>query len=935
MISLTDESFIFDFVTESREHLNAIEPDLLAMEHEGHACSQEVINSVFRAIHSIKGGAGFFAFEALKTLTHAMESVLMQVRDKTLAVSPALMDPLFAGLDSLRAMLEDIQASDQVPIAKPMALLKTILDGAGVAGGKVEAHIKVGRRFTLNSDTVRSVLKRGMLLYYAKAYLHRDVDAQWTSPLAFLAQALSLGQCLEAFMDISDIGGLDDERETDLCVTLLFATVLEPDLLPDALKLPGSQIEALDTVAIRKSLAGPRPNVKAEPAQPDAVTGPGPGSPACERSWGSSRGDAEQASRAGGPPSSRSDLPAMSAQPPPLEEGGSPDPSASRVAKDAASDTLRVRVELLTKLMNLAGELVLGRNQLLRTMGPHAQDYPGLADILQNINQVTTELQEAAMQTRMQPVGTIFSRFPRIVRDLSRQMGKQIEVEVHGGDVELDKNIIELLADPLTHIIRNSVDHGLELPEAREHSRKKAAGRILLNAYHEGGQVNIVVEDDGKGIDPGNVARKAVEKGLITAAQGENLTDQEKINLVFAPGFSTAEIVSELSGRGVGMDVVRTNVEKLGGTVDLVSEPGVGTTVRLRMPLTLAIMPSMIVGVQGQRFAIPQVDVVELVWVRAEDVRHRVERVQGAEVLRLRDKLLPLVRLAEVLEIPRTIEVPDQEEPIGDRRTALADRRTPARAVSTGMGPARGEPAERRQSWRSDYHVVVLQMGTNSFGIIVDELHDFEEIVVKPLAYFLDGLACFSGTTILGDGRVILILDSVGLAGQARLCFANLQAEEKKRQEEEQRRLALQAARRRSVILFESGGSERFAVPQGKVLRLEQIQASWIKRMGETEYVEYRGDSLPVIRLDKLMPVSPLADGAEELYLVIPYVPGSSCNLGGILISNIIDALDLEVELKPAGIRGPGLLGTAVFQGHMTLFMDPVEVVQMATGGAA
>ena len=664
MGSLADDQFIADFVAECREHLNAIEPDLLAMEQLGSGCSQEVINKVFRAIHSIKGGAGFFAFEALKTLSHVMESVLMLVRDKTLAVSPALMDPLFSSLDCLRAMLDDIHASDQVPFAKPLAGLKAILDGVGPAGGKVEARLpgQGGRRFSLDSDAVRSVLKRQMSLYHAKAYLHKDVDARWQSPLAFLAGALSVGQCLEAYLDLSDIGGLEDEAEADLSVTLLFASVLEADLLPLALKLPPSQVEALDMPAIREALgmkvAPPR---NPQPAPPEA------------------------------------------SQPAPGEEAAV-ETVQSRVARDTGGDTLRVRVSLLTKLMKLAGELVLGRNQLMRTMGPHAQSYPGLPDILQNINQVTTELQEAAMQTRMQPVGTIFSRFPRMVRDLSRQMNKQIDVEIHGAEVELDKGIVEMLADPLTHLIRNSVDHGLEDVQERARAGKQPTGRIQLRAYHEGGQVNIVIEDDGAGINAGKVAQKAVAKGLITLAQAAALSDQEKVNLVFAPGFSTAEQVSELSGRGVGMDVVRTNVEKLGGTVELTSAPGQGTTVRLQLPLTLAILPSMIIGVQGQRFAIPQVDVVELVWVRAEEVKSRVERVQGAEVLRLRDKLLPLLRLADVLAIPRAFALPDLPAPSPDRRVTLAARAPTAGrtgGATTTWSCSSWGPTSSASSWTS------------------------------------------------------------------------------------------------------------------------------------------------------------------------------------------------------------------------------------------
>jgi two-component system chemotaxis sensor kinase CheA len=904
MGSLSDDNLITEFVTESREHLSTIEPDLLVMEQQGGKTSQEVINRVFRAIHSIKGGAGFFAFESVKSLSHIMESVLMQVRDRSMAVTPDLMDALFASLDRLRAMLEDIQASEGVPIAAEMARLKAILEGGGVTvGSRVKAHLegeKGNRQFDLDAESVRSAIKRGMTLFHAKANLHKDLDAHWESPLAFIKNAVTVGQVLNTFLDISSIGSLDNCLEQDLCVTVQFATVLEPDLLALAFKLPSEQIERMDMVALKAALP-PRPGrAPAQVPEPE----PQPAIP-------------EEASR---PVEERA------------ENGG--EGTAGKGSKDAGTDTLRVRVDLLTRLMNLAGELVLGRNQLLRTMSPHAQSFPGLADILQNINQVTTELQEAAMQTRMQPIGSLFNRYPRIIRDLSRQMGKRIEVEIRGAEVELDKSIVELLADPLTHLIRNCADHAIEAPEERKRVGKDPTGRMVLNAYHEGGQVNIAIEDDGRGIDPQRMARKAVEKGLITPAQAEALSERERVNLVFVPGFSTVEQVSQLSGRGVGMDVVRTNVEKLGGTVELDTQTGMGTSVRLRLPLTLAILPSMIVGVQGQRFAIPQVDVVELVWIRAAEVKTRVERVQGAEVLRLRDKLLPLVRLADVLGISRSFQPPGSDADLPDRRVALADRRGPTGETPTSGGAGRRDQAERRQAWRGDYHVVVLQIGGNQYGIVVDDLHDFEEIVVKPVSKFLEGLACFSGTTILGDGRVILILDSAGLAAQAKLHFSDLQAEERRRQEEQQRRLALQTSRRQSVILFESGRGERFAVAQDKVLRLEQIRTSSIERMGAREYIEYRGDSLPLIRLDQHLAVSPLDTDAEELYLVIPNSEDvSGRTSGGILIANIIDALDVEAELKPVEIHGPGLLGSAVLQGHMTLFLDPIQVALAATGG--
>jgi two-component system chemotaxis sensor kinase CheA len=915
MVSLADESIISDFVAESREHLNTIEPDLLAMEEQGSGAPQEVINRVFRAIHSIKGGAGFFAFEHLKHLSHAMESVLMQVRDGKLLIQAEVMDTLFTALDRLRAMLDDIHASDLVPVEAELAALKAILENQGISpDAQVKGKSKDSRQpaFNLGAEEVRSAISRGMRIYHAVAYLHQDIGKQDLTPLAFLNNALSVGQMLDAFIDIGAIMDLEGCLEADLPVGLLFASVLEPELAALALRLPESQIFPLDMAHIKKQL---KDKGKGEPIR-DLPLAP-PKAPAAPEVHG--------AVEASATPEAQEEAPEPAAA-----EG-----AASRAAREAGNETLRVRVDLLTGLMNLAGELVLGRNQLFRALSDsHSRHIPGLTSILQNMNQVTTQLQEGIMQTRMQPIGTIFSRFPRIVRDMSRNLNKQIDVEMKGAEVELDKSIVEMLADPLTHIIRNCADHAIEMPETRRKAGKSPTGRILLHAYHEGGQVCIAITDDGQGIDPRKVLKKAIDRKLVDADRAAEMTDREIVNLVFAPGFSTAESVSEISGRGVGMDVVRTNTEKLGGHVELETSVGEGTTVLLRLPLTLAIIPSMILGVEAQRFAIPQVNVVEFVWVRAADVAKRIERVHGARVLRLRDLLLPLVRLADVLGFERTFLNPATTTREPDRRTEVADRRSGEEAEVPGPD---GEPLERiqdrRQDWRSDYNIVVLRVGSNQFGVIVDELFDIEEIVVKPLSGFLKGCRCFSGATILGDGGVIMILDAGGVAAQAQLHFSDLQADEKRRLEEEHRKAALAASRRRSVILFSAADGERFAVPQDHVLRLERIPVSAIERLGDKEFVEYRGEGLPLIRLDRLMEVKPIPDHLQDVFVIIPKImqDGQPAKApAGLLIATIIDALDVEVELKAVGVKGSGILGSAMVQDHLTLFLDPVELVRAA-----
>jgi len=898
MASIVDESIISDFVAESRDHLNAIEPDLLTMERAeqgGAGLSKDLLNRVFRAIHSIKGGAGFLAFEGLKGLSHVMEGVLMQVRDGHLGVGPELMDAVFAGMDRLRAMLDDIQASDRISCAAETARFKAILEGQGLDQGaqvKARSHEVEGRRreFDLDRESVKSALAHGMNLFHATAMLRRDIKDKGITPLAFLNNALTVGQCLDAYIDLVEVADLEHCLEQDLPVTLLFGSVLESDLAAMALGLPPAQVAMLDMKALRRQL---KPAAKAAAPAPVAMPTPAPAPVE----------------------------PAFEAHP----EEPVADPSAPRAAKaaDNGPETLRVRVELLTGLMNQAGELVLSRNQLLRAVSGRVREIPGLAAILQNISQVTSELQEGIMQTRMQPIGTVFNRFPRIIRDMARQLGKQIDIRIQGAEVELDKSIVELLTDPLTHIIRNCADHAIEMPDERRRMKKNPVGQLLLHAYHQGGQVIIAITDDGRGIDPRKVAAKAVAKGIVTEAQAREMTDRELVNLVFAPGFSTAETVTDISGRGVGMDVVRANTEKLGGHVELETQAGVGTTVLLRLPLTLAIIPSMIVGVGCDRFAIPQVNVVEFVWVRAADVSRRIERVHGAEVLRLRSRLLPLVRLADVLGVPRTFPDPEHGERVPDRRQELADRR--------GLPLDEARAPERRTDWRSDYNIVVLRLGSNQFGMVVDELFDIEEIVVKPLPEFVQTCKCFSGATIMGDGRVIMILDAGGLMAGAHLHFTDLQAEEKLRQEEEKRRAAAAAARRHSVIVCTGARDEFFAIPQDRIMRLEKLSTADIQLVGDREFMDYRGHGLPLIRLDQLLQVKPVAGELKEVFVVIPKVLEHGVvtqAVAGIVISDIIDALDVEVELEPVKVQGAGILGAAILQHHFTLFLEPLELLR-------
>ncbi len=565
--------------------------------------------------------------------------------------------------------------------------------------------------------------------------------------------------------------------------------------------------------------------------------------------------------------------------------GEIPPPDAAAATVEAAREpavsgsNIRVDVGLLDKMMNLVGELVLARNQILQYSS--AQSDATFFNAAQRLNLITTELQEGVMKTRMQPIGNIWSRFPRLVRDLALQCRKLVTMEMEGSETELDKTIIEAIKDPLTHILRNSLDHGIETPEERERQAKLPCGKLHLRAYHEGGQVNIEISDDGAGVDLERVKQRALERGVITAQQAERMSERELSNLIFLPGFSTAEKVSNVSGRGVGMDVVKTNVEKIGGTVDLQSVRGHGTTIKIKIPLTLAIIPALIVSSGGERFAIPQVSLLELVRLENADGKAGIERIQDVPVYRLRGKLLPLVYLNHELQLQR------EQDSAGENAT----------------------------------NIVVLQADDRQFGLVVDEINDTEEIVVKPLGKQLKGISCFAGATIMGDGHVALILDVLGIAQMANVVNRVRESGVSDAAESD---AAAQAARR-SWLLFRSGEHGRLALPLSAVARLEEFPLTQVEHSGSDEVVQYRGEIMPLLRMSLLLR-QPVSAAPDLLQVVVFNGKGRSL---GLVVDRIEDITDEAVQIRDNEHRG-FLLGSAVIQQKVTDIVDLQQVVAHA-----
>ena len=553
-------------------------------------------------------------------------------------------------------------------------------------------------------------------------------------------------------------------------------------------------------------------------------------------------------------------------------------PAVEAAAKDdeaakGANQSIRVTVDTLEQLMTMVSELVLTRNQLLEIVRRHEESE--FKTPLQRLSSVTAELQEGVMKTRMQPIGNAWQKLPRIVRDLANELGKKIELETHGAETELDRQVLDLIKDPLTHMVRNSADHGLETPEQRRAAGKPEQGRIRLSAYHEGGYIIIQVADDGRGLDSARIKAKVVAQGLVSEAEVEKLTEAQIYKFIFAAGFSTAAKITNVSGRGVGMDVVRNNIDQIGGTIDVKSVAGAGLSFTIKIPLTLAIVAALIVEAAGHRFAIPQLSVIELVRARRGS-EHRIERIKDTSVLRLRDKLLPLVGLSHLLGL---------DKDAGD--------------ISGGF-------------------IVVTQVGSQTFGIVVDGVFHTEEIVVKPMSSKLRHIAMFSGNTILGDGSVIMIIDPNGVA-QA---FGSTDTSQLGATETADNGTASADETSTSLLVFRAGSTQPKAVPLSLITRLEEIDAQKIELSNGRHMVQYRGHLMPLITMSENIRVK--GEGAQPLLV---FSDGSRSM--ALVVDEIVDIVDDNLHIQ-VGSDNAGVLGSAIVRGHATEIIDVGHFLPLA-----
>ncbi|MBN9420164.1 MAG: chemotaxis protein CheA [Candidatus Eremiobacteraeota bacterium] len=739
----SDPEMLSDFLVEAWEQVEILDREFVALEEEPD--NLERITTIFRVMHTLKGGAGFLGLEMMECLTHYAETLLSRMREGELAVTRERSTVLLKTADACKSILQYLEKeSGEGPVRYNDLMVEL----------KREAENR-------NQDTAPSVASELRPKHQGMSDLE-DFQAQ-------LLAAMS--------------GEAEREEEE----------------------------------------ATPAPVTEIAVAQANPAEMPGP------------VGEEEQVS-----------------------------------GSHTCDSRIRVQVDLLDKLMNLVGELVLSRNQILQIST--GLESTALSSACQRINLVTSELQVHVMQTRMQPVSTLLNRFPRIIRDLCAQTGKEAKFTMDGQDTGLDRTILEAVKDPLTHILRNSVDHGLEAPQVRTSRGKSARGHIHIRAYHEGGQVTIEINDDGAGVNLERVKEKAVSQGLVTSQEAQRMCERDALQLLFQPGFSTAATVTNLSGRGVGMDVVRTSVEKIGGSVDLSTVPGQGTQVKLRLPLTLAIIPALLVSSNGQRYAIPQVNLQELVRLEGAEAQAGIERIYGAEVYRLRGQLLPLLRLRSVL----------------------------------------GSPVEASDT----VNIVVVNADGTPFGLIVDGVCDTEEIVVKPLTRELKQLQLYAGATIMGDGTVALILDVAGLGRTSKL------HQEKSKDRDKEENEAQTDPSCQSLLLFRLSGNEQFAIPLTLLSRLEEFHSNQVEMVRGEQVVQYRGRLLKLV--DMAGHFGMMGHHGSETYRVLVFnYEGTDL---GLVVEEILDVVDDTLVLEP-GSSGRGVMGTAVIAGKATTVVDLLQLV--------
>lgn len=845
------EDLLRDFLVESLENIEHAEQGLLALEQDGDSSG---IHDIFRAVHSIKGAAGFFNLEKIEKVAHLSESILGRLRDGIMSAEPDVISLLLRSVDVMHSMLK---SEDFGSGFNAKDLLESLECFAMKDSRQVVFSVQKNESLFFTVQMVQEALKCHSSYKFLYAVHIGMTELQGATVDDFQKKINdAIAGVANIICQFGDFKLLEAEQKP---VIFFIETVLD-----DSIFIPMLQIDEKSVVMIDKMLKTLLAQIDTAQIRQNA---PSVGKPVVQQ-------------------------------------------QAESVSRDPSQQSIRISVGVLDELLELIGEVVLGRNQFINKYS--SEKY------FKSLSQSITKLHQHVIQTRMQPIGVLFSKYKRTVRDLSGQLDKKIELHIEGEEIELDRTIIEALSDPLTHLVRNSIDHGIECPADRTSANKSIFGNIYLRAYHESGQILIEVEDDGKGLDTELIKKKAVEKTLLTEAEASALSEREITNLIFLPGFSTKDQATAISGRGVGMDVVKTNLAKIGCVIEVNSQKGKGIQFSARIPLTQAIVNSsvisgLIIKIGKYTLAIPQLAVNEIIKLSPSEQFDRIDRVNGKEVFKLRDRIIPLVHLEDVLEIERTYIDKSSGTWGVDRRESIVPE------IADGESPDRVRTIVNRR--KSNVIFIVLHFKQNFFGILVDQIAGTEEIVVKRLPKIVKHRRVFAGATILGNGEVSFILDINGMVEKSGLNFGKKQvsnysnfARSRKEIQEKQK-----------FVVFTYAPDEYFAVPVNLLSEVNRFNTSEIRNVGTREFIQRHGESIPLLRLEKYLDISPVDSNRDSLTVIIPARVQYPT---GIVAGNIIANIDLSEDINTKEASEHGVMGTFFLGEKLITIIDIFTLLQ-------
>ena len=856
MISMDTDLFLDDFEAEAKAHIEVIEAAFLDV--ASLVRDPKLMNNVFRTAHSLKGTAGFFFLEKIVSIAHELESVFSQIKDGNLEVDGEITDIVLQSVDCLRDLVDNINDEDAIDTAPLIETLKKYSDTANHQNQKsAKAHIP----FALDDPETEKALKKatryGHKLYYINVSFNRGLGEYYKHPEIMFDSILSIGSILKAIVNgnadeiISEqdpaamaaklINALAESDTSTL--ELLVASVLEFELFSIATEIDEKHIHPLSKELLLSANSGKSSEYPG--SLPPAPTPP-PGLPKAETGA-----------------------------------------AYIKTSENTNSSSIRLDISTITALVDLANEMILTRNRLNSAVTEHRKEIAGIMPILHDMNRLTSEIQERVMLTRMQPVSVVFGKFPRIIHDTAKALNKEIEIEILGGDVTLDKYLLDSLADPITQLVKNSADHGVERAGRRAALGKPQKGKITLNAYMRDGSAIIEIADDGAGIDVQALARKGLDTGILTEDALLSMSESEIFDLIFEPGFSTAKEVTNMSGRGVGMDIVKTNIEKLGGVIEIESEIGKGTTIRLKMPLTLSVLRILIVTIDSVRYAVPEINVERIVRIRGSMPSKRLERLNNSLVLSLDGHVLPLVTMEEI------------------------------DAKAKGLEPPSAEALLERSLRRDVNKCLVLKTDDRYFALLIDDAIETEQTLVKPLPEFLKSCLCYSNVTVLGNGSAIAILSAEGI-----LRLMEIEGASKADFSEE---CAKGGSEERQYIIFKCSGSEYYALETCEISRIETIDPMHIQDIGSANYINIAGETVRIIRPEKYIPVRTRRYTEEKLYMLTLKKSPSPM---GFLVGKVLDKVEGVFELAHDQLCSEYIFGTGTFDEKVIIFLNPAAITE-------